>query len=117
MPKRPFQLLTIVRLITREPIPPDSDDDARIQAEHIAYLGNLVDKGIILANGPVKRKDDPKIRGMSLYLVGPDEARELANNDPAVKAGWFDVIVDQWMIPVRPKTIADKTDIEIEMFQ
>ncbi|HRK21036.1 MAG TPA: hypothetical protein PLX06_04480 [Fimbriimonadaceae bacterium] len=79
------------------------------------YLNDLVERGIILANGPVKRMDDPKIRGMSLYLVGPEEARSLANDDPATKAGWFEIVVDEWLIPVRPKSIADRVDFEMEV--
>ena len=115
MPKVPFQLLTIVRLVSpAEPVP-DSPDDAAIQAAHIRYLGGLVEQGLILANGPVRRRDDQGIRGMSLYTVGPDEARALAAEDPGVKAGWFDLVIDQWMIPVRPITIADRTDIEIDI--
>lgn len=110
-----FQKLSIVRLVTPESPPPDGPDDDAIGLAHRKYLGDLVQKGIILANGPVKRIDDPRSRGMSLYLVPPDEARAFAHEDPAVKAGWFDVWVDEWMIPVRPKTIADRTDVEIEV--
>lgn len=75
----------------------------------------LVEQGVILANGPIKQIDDPQLRGLSLYQVGPDEARRLALEDPAVKAGWFGVKVDQWMIPVNPRTIADRTDVEHEV--
>lgn len=115
MAKLPFQKITVVRLMTAENEPPDSADDTAIQSAHIQYLMSLFDNGTILANGPVKRLDDPRIRGMGLYLVGPDEARKLANEDPAVKAGWFDVVVDEWLIPARPRTIGDRQDLDIDV--
>ena len=36
-----FQVLTVVRLMTPDPRPPDGPDDDRIQAEHLAYLRGL----------------------------------------------------------------------------
>ncbi|MBV6458390.1 MAG: hypothetical protein HONBIEJF_01517 [Fimbriimonadaceae bacterium] len=115
MAKKAFQILTIVRLVTPDREVPDTPDDDAIQAAHIRYLTGLAEAGKILANGPIRRKDDTKWRGMSLYLIGANEARELAHADPAVKAGWFDVVVDEWMIPVRPRTIADREDLEIDV--
>lgn len=111
----PFQKVTIVRLMSHPNPPPDSPEDADIQAAHINYLRGLVEDRTILVNGPVKRIDDPKLRGMSVYMVGPDEARELANEDPAVRAGWFEVVVDEWMFPAFPRTIGDRHDLEIEV--
>ena len=115
MPTLPFQLLTLVRLITPDPAPSITALSSDVFSAHIAYLRGLVDQGKILANGPAKRIDDPRLRGISLYLVGADEARELAHRDPAVQAGYFEVVVDQWMIPVDPKLIADRTDFEMEV--
>lgn len=112
MPVIPFQLLTWVRLMTPKAPPPASPEDDEIFAGHLRYLRGLVDQGVILANGPAQQIDDPLLRGISLYQVGPDEARRLASEDPAVKAGWFELKVDQWMIPVNPRTIADRTDVE-----
>ncbi len=115
MPKIPFQRITLVRLVSAANPPPDGPEDEAIQTAHIKYLRGLVDKGTILANGPVKRIDDTRARGMGLYLVGPDEARRIANEDPAVKAGWFEVMVDEWLIPNNPKMIADRKDLEIDV--
>jgi len=115
MAKRAFQRLTIVRLVTPDHPVPDTPDDDAIQAAHIQHLTGLAEAGVILANGPIRRKDDTGWRGMSLYLVDPDEARDLAHADPAVKAGWFKVVIDEWMIPVRPRMIADREDLEIEV--
>lgn len=92
--------------------PQQTPQDDEIFLNHLRYLRDLVKEGVIIANGPAKRIDDPLLRGISLYQVGPDEARALACEDPAVKAGWFEVKVDQWMIPVNPRTIADRADVE-----
>ena len=107
-----FQRLSIVRLCTPDVAPADSPDDERIQAAHVAYLTALRDEGIIALNGPVRRKDSPPFRGMSIYTVDVEEARAYALDDPAVKAGWFEVFVDSWWIPSVPVTIGDRVDIE-----
>jgi uncharacterized protein YciI len=93
-------------------VPPDSPDDERIQAEHIAYLTDLRDKGIIALNGPVRFKDSPEFRGMSIYTVDVDAARAFALEDPAVIAGRFDVVVDSWWLPSIPVTVGNRVDIE-----
>ncbi len=107
-----FQRLTIVRLVSPDVVPPDSPEYESIQAQHIAYLASLRDRGVIALNGPVRFKDSPKFRGMSVYTVDVDEARNYASADPAVKAGWFEVIVDGWWIPSVPVTLGDRVDIE-----
>jgi uncharacterized protein len=112
MPIVPFQRLTVVRLMSHPEPPPDAPDDDAIQAAHLAYLRGLVEEGTILVNGPVQRIDDPRIRGMSLYTVGVDEARRLAMADPAVRAGWFEILVDEWIFPAVPRTIGDRVDLE-----
>lgn len=112
---RPFQKLTIVRLITPKTPVPDTPEDEAIHAAHVNYLKSLGDQGIILANGPVRRHDSTEVRGMGLYLVDIEEARRLAHLDPAVQKGWFEVQCDEWLIPVRPRTIADKTDLELDV--
>lgn len=108
-----FQTITIVRLRTGDVPAPDSPKDDEIQAAHIAYLNGLIEQGVILANGPVRRKDDDRFRGMSLYAVGPDEARAFANEDPAVQAGWFEPHVDVWLLPSRPVTLGNRVDVEM----
>lgn len=115
MPAIPFQILTIVRLVTPTQVEAAPPFDEHLFEGHITYLRDLVAQGKILANGPAKRIDDPVLRGISLYLVGAEEARELALADPAVRAGCLEVILDQWMIPVDPKLIADRRDFEMEV--
>lgn len=108
-----FQRLSIVQLRSPDVVPPDSADDDRIQAEHFAYLGGLRDRGIVALNGPVRFKDSPSFRGMTIYTVDVDEARAYALADPAVKAGWFEVVVDIWWLPTFPVTLGNRVDIEV----
>lgn len=115
MAREAFQRLTIVRLVSPTVPVSDTSEDGAIQSAHIRYLRGLVATGKILANGPVRRHDDGNLRGMSLYLKGTEEARELASQDPAVQKGWFDVVIDEWLIPVNPKQIADRADLEIDV--
>ena len=57
-------------------------------------------------------KDSPKFRGMTIYTVDADEARSYALEDPAVKAGGVEVVVDGWWLPSIPVTMGDRVDIE-----
>jgi uncharacterized protein YciI len=109
-----FQVLTVVRLMTPDPRPPDGRDDDRIQAEHIAYLRGLAEQGKVAVNGPIRALDTPAWRGLTIYLVGPEEARELAAADPAVRSGWFDVVVDPWWIPALDVTLGNRVDLELD---
>ena len=102
-----------MQLRTPAVVPPDSAEDDRIQAEHVAYLGGLRDTGIIALNGPVRFNDSPSFRGMTIYTVDVEEARAYALADPAVKAGWFEVVVDSWWLPTIPVTLGTRADIEI----
>ena len=110
-----FQSLSIVRLRSPlEPVPDSPDDDA-IQQAHMAFLMDLRNRGITFLSGPVKRVDDDRFRGMCIYSVGPDEARKYAMEDPAVKAGWFVLEIDGWIVPAIPTVIGDRVDFEMEV--
>ncbi len=115
MPVLPFQKLTAVRIMAHPDRPAPGPGDEAIHAAHLAYLGALVRRGTILVNGPFASVDEPRLRGMSLYTVGPEEARRLANEDPAVRAGWFEIVLDEWMFRAIPRTIGDRVDLEIDV--
>ncbi len=88
---------------------PEYDDETldRIQEEHLAYLGSLHDAGQIVTNGPVFEPPDPTLRGLVFYRVGSlQEARRLAEQDPAVRAGRLAVDVMLWWCPPGPMTRA-----------
>lgn len=73
------------------------EEAARLQQQHLEYLGNLYEKGIINLNGPTG--DDSDIRGFSVYNVATiEEAEKLASEDPMVKAGRLEIEVHPWWL-------------------
>jgi uncharacterized protein YciI len=67
-----------------------------LQAQHVAHLDSLRQQGHILVGGPFSEQPDETLRGMSIYSVGLEEARRLAEADPAVQAGRLAVDVMTW---------------------
>jgi uncharacterized protein len=99
------------------PADPTPHDDAtleRIQQEHLAYHARLRESGHVVTNGPLTDQPDESLRGLTFYRTGSlEEARRLAEADPAVKAGRLAVEVMNWYcapgnmrLPGRPVTIA-----------
>jgi uncharacterized protein YciI len=90
-------------VMLRQPAEPAAYDEAtlgRIQAEHLAFHDRLREEGLVVTNGPLLGPPDPKLRGLTFYRVGSlDEARRLAEQDPAVRAGRLVVDVVQWLCP------------------
>ncbi len=81
---------------------PDFDDDtaSRIQREHLAFYNRLRDEGIVVTNGPVLNQPDPSLRGLGFYRTGSlENAREIAEQDPAVVAGRLAIEVMTWWCP------------------
>jgi uncharacterized protein YciI len=86
---------------------PSYDEDTldRIQRDHLAYLESLRAAGHIATNGPVLDQPDESLRGLAIYRTGSvEEARRLAEQDPAVLAGRIEVEVMTWW--TRPGTLA-----------
>ena len=94
-----FDVRTVVFLRTGDN-PPDlpEDESTALHHAHLAHLAELARRGIVVANGPLLDKSDETIRGLSVYSVDPDEARRIAEQDPAVKAGRFRVDVARWAV-------------------
>ena len=92
-----FDRFTIVLLILR-PDAPQLDEEAAdaLQDAHMAHLAELHEAGYLLAAGPLS---DETFRGLSILNVPPKRARELKEEDPAVRAGRFSVEVIPWMVP------------------
>jgi uncharacterized protein YciI len=77
-----------------------SDEELQeLQTKHIAHLDSLRERGVIRAGGPFSDQPDETLRGMSIYSVGPEEARRLAEADPSVQAGRLAVEVMTWWTP------------------
>ncbi len=74
----------------------------RFQREHLEYNASLRASGDIATNGPVMDQPDEQLRGLTFYRTGSlARARELAEADPAVRAGRLVVDVMTWLCPPR----------------
>lgn len=94
-----FEVRTVVFLRRGNNPPQLTDEDAdALQSAHLAYLGDLVRRGLIAANGPLVDQSDDSMRGMSVYTLPAHEALRLARQDPAVRAGRLRVDVARWCV-------------------
>jgi uncharacterized protein YciI len=89
-------------LLRRPPdaTPYDEETLERIQREHLSYLAGLRASGELATNGPVLEQPDETLRGLAFYRTGSlARARELAEADPAVRAGRLVIEVMTWLCP------------------
>jgi uncharacterized protein YciI len=94
-------------LLRRPASAPDYPDEEleRIQREHLAYHAGLREAGHVVTNGPVEGPPDPSLRGLTFYRTGSlERSRQLAENDPAVRAGRLVAEIMTWYCP--PGTMA-----------
>jgi uncharacterized protein YciI len=81
---------------------PEYDEETleRIQQEHLSYHASLRAAGHVVTNGPVLDQPDESLRGLTFYRTGSlEEARRLAEQDPAVQAERLAVEVMTWWCP------------------
>jgi uncharacterized protein len=92
-----FDRFTIALLMLR-PDAPELDEQAAaaLQDAHMSHLADLHEAGQLLAAGPLS---DEKYRGLSILNVDSEQALELKERDPAVRAGRFSVKVIPWLVP------------------
>jgi uncharacterized protein len=92
-----FDEHTIVFLV-RPPEAPELGQEEldRLQLEHLTYLRDLQRRGALIANGPLAEQTDERLRGISIYALPLDEALELANADPMVRAGRLAIDGARW---------------------
>jgi uncharacterized protein YciI len=91
-----------IALLVRQPDAPSLDEEAatELQEAHMAHLADLHEAGHLLAAGPLAFGDPRSdFRGLSILDVDPEQARELKEGDPAVKAGLYRVEVLPWLVP------------------
>ena len=66
--------------------PSTTPEHQKLQSEHLAYIGKMADTGKLIIAGPFT--DNGDLRGMLIFrLDSPEEAKALAEQDPAVRAG------------------------------
>ena len=95
-----FDRHTIALLLLRPDAPElDEEAEAALQDAHMAHLADLHEAGYLLAAGPVLGAPERELRGFSILNVDPERARELKEQDPAVRAGRYRVEVFPWILP------------------
>jgi uncharacterized protein YciI len=68
-----------------------------LMKQHLAHLRRMWEAGKMVIAGPLL--DDGNTRGLCIYKVASvEEAKKLASDDPAVKAGRLAVEVHPWMV-------------------
>lgn len=92
-----FDRYSIVLLRARPDAPHLTEaETAALQDAHMAYLAELHDAGQLLVAGPLAGDE---FRGLSIMRVEPEEARTLCEQDPAVLAGEYSIVVIPWRVP------------------
>lgn len=67
--------------------------------KHLAHLGRMSDEGWMVLAGLFRDQSDETLRGACIHRAGSvDEARRLASEDPAVKAGRLQAEVVTWCV-------------------
>jgi uncharacterized protein YciI len=89
-------------MLRRPPGAPDYPEVEldRIQREHLAYHARLREFGQVVTNGPVDGQPDASLRGLAFYRTGSvEQSRQLADANPAVRAGRLTVEIMTWYCP------------------
>lgn len=76
--------------------PERTPETEKIQAGHMAHIGRMADAGKLIVAGPFA--NGGQLRGIFIFKATAEEARALAADDPAVKAGRLALDVRPWMV-------------------
>lgn len=97
-PEHPrMETISMVILVRGDKWTPEvTPQTQEIQKQHIGHLKKMGEAGKLVVAGPLSDQPDPSWRGIALYKTGLEEARKLAEEDPAVKAGRLKVLVMTW---------------------
>ncbi|HEY4226378.1 MAG TPA: YciI family protein [Pseudolysinimonas sp.] len=93
-----FDTFVVARLLTG-PNPPEltEDESDGLQDAHMAHIADMWASGALIAAGPASGPDG--MRGFSVFVCSLEEARALADRDPAVIAGEFVHEYTVWRAP------------------
>jgi uncharacterized protein len=97
-PPAEFDVYELVLLRSAEKRPELDDATAELlQAQHLGHFATMKEAGHLKVAGPLSSQPDESWRGICFYQVGSmEEARRLAELDPAIRAGVFRVEVMTW---------------------
>jgi uncharacterized protein YciI len=100
-PPAEFDVYELVLLRRGHPEPGLDEQAAELlQRQHLGHLQAMRTAGHLAVAGPFRDQPDDSWRGLCIYRVGSlDEARRLAEADPAVRAGQLTVDVMLWYTP------------------
>jgi uncharacterized protein len=97
-----FRRYTIALLQLRDDAPSlTKEQKDALQDAHMAHLSVLHERGELLVAGPTLGSPDRRLRGLGIYAANAVRARELADEDPAVRAGRYDHDFQTWLVPAR----------------
>jgi uncharacterized protein YciI len=94
-----FDAYTVV-VLRRPADPPEMSEEAldALQEQHLAYRAELVQQGVLVANGPFGEQSDETYRGMSVFACDLGTAARLSDDDPSVRAGRLAYEVMEWWV-------------------
>ena len=71
------------------------EEAGRIQMEHLRYIMQLREEGIILLNGPVIEENE--LKSIAIFnTTDKENVKRLSDEDPAVKAGRLVYEIYEW---------------------
>jgi uncharacterized protein len=95
-----FDSYAVVVLRRPDDAPVLNEDEAdALQQRHQAFIMSMISSKAAYAGGPFTDHSDPSLRGFILFSLPLDEARALANEDPAVRAGQLVAESFTWWMP------------------
>jgi uncharacterized protein YciI len=68
-----------------------------LQRGHLAFLGEMHERGVLLLSGPFRDQEDETKRGFCVYGTGLEETRRLTEADPSVRAGRLRAETMTWL--------------------
>jgi uncharacterized protein YciI len=90
-----YELVILRRPANAAPI--DEATAELFQRQHLGHFATMKEAGHLKVAGPLENQPDQSWRGICIYQVGSlEEARRLAESDPAVRAGRFSIDVMNW---------------------
>ena len=86
----------VVGFLKRGPkwVAESTDETKRIQEGHMAHIRKMGESGKLIVAGPFTGNGD--LRGMFIFKVSLEEAKAIAEDDPAVKSGRLALEFHRW---------------------